>query len=294
MTKPRSLVNLLLLMLLATGVSIYVLWEVGGREDAPITVTPASDASPAPAPVSPPAATASAPPAPANSVPAPIAADVSTRFREATDYLEFARSVQAAARSGDPTAQFYLYRAIEQCQPGGAAQLEERCRTFRESNPRDLGEGEQWLQMAAVHGQPRAQVVYAAKLVSNMQSLPPDEASRTREDARRQVAAALVSKDADVVFDAASVLSLRDASAAPALNDAAAWWLAACTRGLDCSPTSERTRQVCQRIGNCQPFESLPDVVRRDAMDYATVLGRAAEINRLIDTGEISSLGFGP
>ncbi len=183
---------------------------------------------------------------------------------------------------------------LAQCQPGGAAQLEERCRTFRESGVRDLGEAEQWLQMAAVGGQPRAQVIYAGKLLGNLQGLPPDEASRTRDDARRQVAAALASRDAEVVFDAASVLTLRNGGNHPAPDEAEAWWLAACTRGLDCGPNSEWTRQVCRREGNCQPFESLPDVVRRDSMDYQSVLARAAEINRLIDAGEISSLGFGP
>lgn len=296
MGRLRSLLSLILLLALATGVSIYVLRSIDDRDEAPPVAAPEPDTTPAPAVASVPARGSGANvPTPANAaVPAPMAADYATRFRDANDYLELARSLHASAKSGDVTAQFYLYRALEQCQPGGAAQLEERCRTFRESSVRDLGEGEQWLQMAAVGGQPRAQVVYAGKLLNNLQSLPPDEASRTREDARRQVAAALASRDAEVVFDSASVLILRTGGNHPAPGEAEAWWLAACTRGLDCSPSSERTRQVCRRNGNCQPFESLPDVIRRDSMDYESTVRRAAEINRALDEGEISSLGFGP
>jgi hypothetical protein len=294
MAKPQSLVSLILLIALATGVSIYVLRENAGDDEAEPATAAVPEATPAPAPAAAQAASAHAPPPTNQATPAPMAADYASRFRDAADYLELARSLHASAKAGDATAQFYLYRAMEQCQPGGAAQLEERCRTFRESGVRDLGEGEQWLQMAAVGGQPRAQVIYAGKLLSNLQGLPPDEASRTRDDARRQVAAALTSRDAEVVFDAASVLVLRSGGNHPAPDEAEAWWLAACTRGLDCGPNSERTRQICRRDGNCQPFESLPDVIRRDAMDYQSVLKRAAEINSQIDAGEISSLGFGP
>jgi hypothetical protein len=295
MARPRELLSLVLLIALATGVSIYVLREIGDHGDAAPEAAPATESTPASAPVPSPApspttsALASAGPAVQ-----PSAADHATRFRDATDYLAFARSLHAAARSGDVTAQYYLYRALEQCRPGGPSQQDERCRTFRESSVRDLGEAEQWLQMAATGGQPRAQVVYASKLLTNLQGLPPDEAIRTREDARRQVAAALVSKDPEVIFDAASVLILRSGGNHPALGDMEAWWLAACTRGLDCTPESERTRQVCRMDGNCQPFESLPDVIRRDSMDFESVTRRAAEISRAIEAGDISSLGFAP
>jgi hypothetical protein len=293
MARFRNLLSLVLLLLLAAGVSIYVLRDAGDHEEDATAPESEPLAMPAPAPSAP----VSSPDAPASAgaaISAPMAADYATRYRDATDYLALARSLHAAAKSGDVTAQFYLYRALEQCRPGGAAQLEERCRTFRETNVRDLGEGEQWLQSAALRGQPRAQVVYAAKLLNGLQSLPPDEASRTRDDARGQVAAALTSRDPEVVFDAASVLILRTGGNHPALGDAEAWWLAACTRGLDCGPGSERTREICRRDGNCQPYESLPDVIRRDAMDYESVVSRAAEINRAIDAGDVSSLGFAP
>lgn len=297
MAKSRDVLSLLLLIALATGVSIYVLRETWNKDEVPVAAPEAGaapgDSIPDPAPTPAPAASSPETADPAAPTSVPVAASYAERFRAATDYLELARSLHAAARSGDVSAQFFLYRAMEQCQPGGPARQDERCRTFRESGVRELGESEQWLQMAAVGGYPRAQIVYAARLTGSLQSLPPDEASRTVEDARRQVAAALVSRDPEVVFDAASVLILRSGGRHPALGDKEAWWLAACSRGLDCTPESERTRQVCRMDGNCQPYESLPDVIRRDSMDFESVSRRAAEINRALDAGDLDSLGFG-
>lgn len=296
MAKLRSFVGLILLLALAMGVSIYVMRSIDDDEAVSAAEPHAETTLDLAVANAPPPVSASKPPPASTATPAvtPVAVGYAERFRDATDFLVLARSLHAAAKSGDVTAQFYLYRTLEQCLPGGLAQQDERCRTFRESSVRDLGEAEQWLQMAAVGGEPRAQVVYAGRLVGSLQSLPPDEASRTIEDARRQVAAALVSKDPEVVFDTAAVLILRGGGNHPAAGDAEAWWLAACTRGLDCSPGSDRTRQICRMDGNCQPFESLPDVIRRDAMDYDLVARRAAEINRALDAGDLNSLGFGP
>ena len=71
-----------------------------------------------------------------------------------------------------------------------------------------------------------------------------------------------------------------------------AWQIAACQRGLDCNPSAERTRQACRFFPNCQPYETLPDMLRRYAADVPALDARAAEINRLIDAGDWEALGY--
>lgn len=321
MARLRSVVSLLLLLILAAVVSFYTMRSIWQR-DAP----PPGPAAPVVAPRAKPSADAASAPAvpapvPAAAVAAPNAA--AQRFRESTDYLEFARGIHGAAKSGDPAAQYYLYRALDYChglfrayfgRPGKSRTLDEglqwaarsapaldvdearrvndRCRTLEESDPAIFGEREQWLQSAALAGQPNAQVDYAGRLLWSSNDLPADESLRSRDDARELVRKALASRDPEVIFSAGRLAALRREDLEQD-HDVLAWMLAACARGLDCGPADERTRTLCRFDTNCQPYESMVDMARRLVDNFPGVEARSREINRLIDAGDWDALGLG-
>jgi hypothetical protein len=325
MSGLRRAVPLILLLVLAAVVSVYTLRSIWHRE-----VPPADDATPeapratrsADAARAPDAATTGAPTA--SPVASPVAPNaIARRFGETTDYLEFARGVHGAAKAGDPAAQYYLYRALDYChglfrayfgRPGKSRTLDEglqwaarsapaldvdearrvneRCRALEESDVSVFGEREQWLQSAALAGQPNAQVDYAGKLLWSSGDLPADESSRSREDARELVRKALESRDPEVIFSAGRLVALRREDLEQD-HDMLAWMLAACSRGLDCGPSAERTRTLCRFDNNCQPYESMVDMARRLVDDFPGVEARSREIDRLIDAGDWDALGFG-
>jgi TPR repeat protein len=228
----------------------------------------------------------------------------------------------AKARAGDLDAQFHLYSAIEYCRdnyreyfdhgrqrrsldealrraatrPGFDAdeirQVHGRCQKLMESTDNELGEGEQWLQKAALGGHPRAQVHLATELMTHSGNLPAEEARKSQEDARRLVRDALRSRDPAVIWDVGPMAMLGNPGDQPDM-EVMAWWLAACDRGLDCGASSDRARQMCRFAANCQPYESVGDLMLRSVPDYAAVKDRARQINALIDAGDPQALGFG-
>lgn len=317
--KPRGLLSLVLLLILAAGVSIYALRDIW-RGEAGSVPNPARETSLPAAKSSDGSVTVvDAPSTPAAALPAPD--PLARRFQSATDYLEFARGIHEAAKAGDAEAQYYLYRALRYCHsqfrayfglPGKSRSLEEgllwaangapalnvdearvvndRCRSLEETAGADFGEHDQWLQKAALAGQPKAQAGLASELIAGANSLPADEARRSRQDARELVRQALSSKDPEIIAEAGNLLSAirREDS-----GDGAVWLLAACARGLDCSSTGERMKELCRYDSNCQPYETVTDMARRLLPDYALAEQRAREINRLIDAGDWTALGFG-
>ncbi len=305
-------------LLLAAAACIFVLRETR-REGAAPPAEPASAAGAGrSAPIaSPKSELPGATPSPA----APIG--YSQRFSEATDYLAFVRSIHEDAKRGDLDAQYYLFRALDFCHghfrvyfglPGKgrtydeglrwaarhrpaldveeARRVYEQCRSLEEFHKNEFGEREQWLQKAALGGQPRAQMVLAGKLLVGSSELPEAEAERSRQDARDLVRDALRTKDPEVLLAAGDLVHLRK-GVVPDDSDMSAWWLAACIRGLDCGPHGERTRQICRFDANCQPYESMIDMMRRNSADFMTLEAKAHEINRLIDAGDWAALGFG-
>lgn len=320
MAKPRGLLSLVLLLILAAGVSIYALRGIW-QEEIPSSEKAAPEvASPAAKPPDGGGVAVTSAPRVTEAVaaaPNPLA----RRFQSATDYLEFARDIHEAAKAGDAEAQYYLSRALRYCHsqfrayfglPGKSRSLEEgllwaangapaldvdearvvndRCRSLQESAGVDFGDHDQWLQKAALGGQPKAQAALASELLSGANRLPADEASRSRQDARELVRQALASKDPEIIAEAGNLLSaIRQEDT----GYAAAWLLAACARGLDCSSKGERMKELCRYDSNCQPYETVTDMARRLVPDFASAEQRAREINRLIDAGDWTALGFG-
>ena len=69
--------------------------------------------------------------------------------------------------------------------------------------------------------------------------------------------------------------------------------LAACKRGADCGPDSDRVFFSCL-YAICQPYEGLPEMIRsHQSAEFPTIEQRAREIEAHIDAGEWEELGFG-
>src|SRR5688572_9084762 len=234
LAKLRGVLSLVLLLLLATGVSLYVLRGTWNREPA---APPRAQALPAtPATIQQKSATPSTAAAPAAAI-ASTGPGYALRFHEATDYLELARSLHAAAIAGDADARYYLYRALDYClahyrvyfgHPARPRTLDEalrfavvsqldvdevhrvhqRCRHMVESGTGDLGQPAHWLGLAALDKQPNAQIAMAQRLLTQAAKLPEDKAEQVREDARLMVGEAVNSRQPEVLFDAAILLHL--------------------------------------------------------------------------------------
>ena len=66
------------------------------------------------------------------------------------------------------------------------------------------------------------------------------------------------------------------------------WMLAACLRTPNCEGFTEWKKKRCNWDEQCQPFETMRDIIRRDAgSDFGEVERRAREINEKIDAGTL-------
>jgi len=258
--------------------------------------------------------------------------DYAARLRAASDYLDFVRSLQGAASTGDHAAQFYTFRAFDYCDDGyrgyfwsrrGRLTLDDalkraatrfpfdtdevrrvhaRCHRLMELDARELGERLEWLRLAAQGGYPLAQVVAAQQLWRAVGEA--DDAAKV-EERRRLVAMAIRSREPEVIWEIGStpldfkreVIEVEGVKELVESNeydlDHMAWWLAACTRGFDCSPRSEIVWQLCRFDPNCQPYETVTDLVRRASGNgFPEIEARARWINEKIDAGDWEALGF--
>ncbi|HEU5135595.1 MAG TPA: hypothetical protein VFU13_10670 [Steroidobacteraceae bacterium] len=248
--------------------------------------------------------------------------DYAAQLRAAPDYLEFARSLLGAAHGGDPAAQFYIFRALQYCKDeylthvdrGNAGQsLEDalkwaatnwpydpefvrliynRCHTLIETGAKDIGERREWLQRASDGGYPLAQILVARQQWLERAGTADDDAARY-EESRRLASMAIRSRDPAVIWEIADSIFKGVEVAGEFGDDVLAWFLAACQRGFDCSPKSDAVRAFCHYDRNCQPYESLADILRRTGGgDFPGNEARARQINEKIDAGDWEALGF--
>jgi len=251
------------------------------------------------------------------SVPQP---DYAAQLRAAPDYLAFVRSLLGAARAGDHVAQLYIFRAFDYCNDGYRAyfgrpearrtlddalkrqamrwpyETEEvrrvyiRCHALMESDAKDLGEPVEWLRLASDGGNPLAQVLFAQQ--QWRATIGADDAVKT-DERRRLVAMAIRSREPEVIWEIGSTPLELGPDGAEVGAEYLSWYLAACQRGLDCSPQSDIVRQLCRFDPNCQPFESVADVLRRgNENEFPEIEARARTINEKIDAGDWEALGF--
>jgi hypothetical protein len=305
-------------------------WHWQPQAPRPAAAAPPATAPPASTPeIVPPEPSVSrdselaATPPPVVSAPAPAPrtrSENEEKFRSATDYLAFAREMLPKAKAGDRDAQYHLYAAMDYCRSGYRGvfdegqkrrtleealaadgplpvneereirQLHSRCQGLMSSEGDDLGEAQQWLTRSAAAGNPRAQVQLAGKMAQTGVRMSGEQSARTLAEARRLTREALSTRDPEVVWRAGTLSAVG--LSAPDGLDAKAWTQAACDRGLDCGPGSDAAREVCRLVPNCQPSESVYDLLRRSVDNPAALDENAKRVNALIDAGDWQSLGL--
>ena len=251
--------------------------------------------------------------------------DDAARLRASNDYFEFASEMFAAAKQGDPSAQYYLSNALSYCEslydwyfivygPNGAPRhrtldealqltaerpvfkpddvrdIQQRCQKLRKIQPPPFGTSQEWLVGALAANFPLAQVTSALGLaLQGHERGDSDKALAAREEARRLAMEALRTKDPKVIArmgDVAANLAGDDAAAARKAQWA--WPLAACLREKDCDSMTDWMHLYCNVDTQCQPFETPVDVIRRQAgNDYDEVERLAREINEKLDAGTL-------
>jgi hypothetical protein len=246
--------------------------------------------------------------------------DYAVQLHAATDYLDFIRMLLPAARAGDVTAQFNVFRALDYCaieyhlhiDRGGirrtlddalrtaagrwpydsetVRQIYARCHALVESGANEIGERSDWLRRATEGGYPLAQAIASHRIPDSSISGESEELANS-EDSRRLLASAIRSGDPRVLWEIGG-FGLAPKSDELDIPDQA-WLLAACQRGLDCAPQSDQVRAMCTWDPGCQPYESVADVLRRaDGTGYPELEARARWINEKIDVGDWAALGF--
>jgi hypothetical protein len=259
--------------------------------------------------------------------------DYAARLRTAPDYLEYVRSLVGAARVGDHAAQFYIFRAFDKCNheyhlyfgsrsiqvslddalrwaankgwpfdPEEVRQVHKRCFGLLDTGVKELGDRHEWLRLASEGGYPLAQVLFAVHQASEARKAGTDDAAG-REARRLKLAEALRSRDPEVIFEIGTALYITEAikdetegeesEREESRWDETEWVLAACFRGLACSPRSEIARRLCLFDRACQPFESVVDILRRGyPAEFPVMEEHAREINEKLDAGDWAGLGF--
>ena len=253
--------------------------------------------------------------------------DLHSEFRNSKDLWEFAKSLLNRARAGDGNAQYYLYAALSECESldnmyfktsagnGARRTLDEalqiavkmggynfedvtgfyeRCRKFIGPQDHPFGQANEWLRAASDGGIAIAQAQMALMKAIESRNAPTEaDRNEARTETRRLMTEALKKKEPSamvVVGDAAMALTGFDEIAKA--HHEWVWLLAACKRGLDCSPESEWYHLHCRVDPACQPFETgVIDVVKRLTGARFDELDRSAsDLNAAIDASRFDEL----
>jgi hypothetical protein len=191
-------------------------------------------------------------------------------FHASEDYHAFVESLEEAATEGNASAQYYMYRALSQCQlavsrfdgeypdstdlararPASADSREvemmnaqvERCRGFFEADPGQYGHAQGWLDEAAANGYGPAVMEKGTRDFRHWQ------AGRETDFDPASVMETLRQRNPETLAQAANLA--RSGNASPA--DQAAWELLSCKYGRDCSRDADWVRALCLQEG-CPP-----------------------------------------
>jgi TPR repeat protein len=245
-------------------------------------------------------------------------------FKQAQNYLAFARSAVAAARAGNPDAQYYLGKVLGYCEAaykaffyrkGKAISLDEglqysievgrsehltksiydKCHDLEAVPDRDsqFGIASDWIKMASDAGQPGAQSAEALAVLQGISlgsRVPVDPSSPEKTDPHSLLIAAVQSKDPEALWNAGDAQGLVNQSFDDKSKNQYAWWLVSCQQGLDCSPDSDRILMVCQNKG-CPVGLSGADFIRVIAGDsWQEVERRAQDITDKLNAEDWNSL----
>lgn len=236
--------------------------------------------------------------------------DIGRRFHATDDYHAFVESMEEAAEEGDASAQYYLYRALSQCQlavnrfdgeypnatdrararPADADPREvemmddqvEQCRGFFENDLSEYGHPGGWLDEAAANGYGPAVMEEGTREFRHWQ------AGRETDFDPAAVVETLRQRNPETLAQAANLARSGTATAA----DEAAWELLACEYGRDCSRNADWVQTLCLREG-CPPDyenaeQALSTVLGPGEMDR--VRARMEGIEQALDEGDFDSL----
>jgi len=256
--------------------------------------------------------------------------DYRAQFRAADDYWDLAQALYVPARQGDPSAQYWLSRALAYCEslydwyfivhlPNGGVRhrtldeaqqltasrpvftpddvhdIQKRCQQLRSADYPPFGTSREWLEAATTANYPMAQVSAALNRALQVRQTDTDGARAARDDARRLAFDSLRSRDPDVMAQLGDVAAnLAGDDPAEARKQQWLWPLAACLREAKCDSMSEWMRLFCNIDTQCQPFETPVDVIRRQAgNDFDEIERRARELNEKLDAGTLEESDIG-
>lgn len=235
---------------------------------------------------------------------------IGREFHATDDYHAFAESMAEAAEEGNASAQYYLYRALSQCQlavnrfdgeypdasdrararPAGADPREvemmdaqvERCRGFFENDLAEFGHPQGWLDEAAANGYGPAVMEQGARDFRHWQ------AGRETDFDPGAVVETLRQRNPETLAKAADLA--RSGTASP--TDQAAWELLACKYGRDCSRNADWVQALCLQEG-CPPDyenaeQALSTALGPGGLDRARA--RMEAIEQALDQGDFDSL----
>lgn len=235
--------------------------------------------------------------------------EVGLEFRESEDYFAFVESFAEQGREGDGAAQYYVYRALNECSmaleqfdempdefdlegrmdPGLSPQVQQlmgeqvqRCEGFFEEGMEDYGSPREWLNGAALDGYPAAIVVH------DMEEYRQHQAGRESEFNEARMVNALRSRNPEALSNFSQVAALEGASE----TDEAAWLLMACDHGQDCGADAEWVEALCAEHG-CPPDvegaeEALANSFGPGSIDRARE--RQEELEQALEDGNFEEL----
>jgi hypothetical protein len=322
---PTGAVVAIVVVAVAAGIYAATHWQRASPAAAPASgnAQPRNTARPASANAATPAGLATAPPADELTV-----SDPAALFQQSTNYLELARKLLPFAKSGDIAAQYWLQRALRRCDLDYESSIQEaatdgalsqdevaeivrndtrvdaaevrlifdQCFPLSTSGAEAFGDSDDWRENSAKGGYPLALAELADSRAADALNDDTAAGADVRTESLRLARDALRTGDAEVVMRLAGVafyMNSADEKWDDGFRARNIWYLAACQRGADCGPQSTRTRRWCRGDPHCQPFETLADLMRRQApADFAAMENRAREINELIDGKKWDELPF--
>jgi hypothetical protein len=171
------------------------------------------------------------------------------------------------------------------------------CHRLMEEQPALTATADSWLEKAVTQNHPKAQTARAAELLAAAslhnpaagKSAPPN----AERDARELLAKAIVSGDPHVLWMLGELRPALGGSAEDTNKERWAMELAACSRGLDCSPEAKWVKRYCKAdpANLCPINANAEEMIRSNTgSDFEMIKLRAQEINALIDAGNARQL----
>jgi hypothetical protein len=252
-------------------------------------------------------------------------------FKDARDFLPFARAARAAAKIGDVDAQYFLSEALSFCAKAtaeasygvyfvnnggrlvaGRAVLQEgmvrseevltelgnRCGPLHRAIASDesFGSADDWLASAADNGSSAAQSTLALRALFDLGTLSVNSSFgsqiRTGDDARALLVDVAARSDPVALWNLGAAQAHFSQSYEDQVVNRLALWLVSCRSGLDCGTDALWIQLACQSTG-CPHNITGPDMIDALAGIYREkVENRAQVLSDALQTGTFTQVNF--